>query len=251
MSVEVQTSPFRNLDKTNRIAAEAAAAMRVKPVALPLDTIASYADENKYKLEIEGVAPTRVQQSILGTLPQLAPPLVTPSDVELDREAFARIEAARNDRTELYKLDVENISRERKEVKNHHIDLDHVKEEIESGGKWRDIANKVKQVFMGIAASLGLITIGLTAATVGISSILMILPAVASLMAASAGVVEKIFEIEMDKKIGKAQESKELISLSQKKISQSFDGLHDVMNQAQDLWKMNFDLIRNRIFKFS
>lgn len=251
MSVEVQTLPFRNLDKNNRIAAEAVASMLVKPIALPLDTISSYADENKNALEFTGVAPVRVQQSILGAQPKLAPPLVTPSDVELDRDAFARIEASRNDRAELYKLDVENIRHERKAIKDLHVDLDHVKEEIESGSKWRDIANKVKQVFMGIAACLGLITIGLTAATAGISSILMILPAVASLMAATAGVVEKIFEIEMDKKMGKARESKELISLCQKKISQFFDGLHDVMNQAQDLWKMNFELIKNRIFKFS
>lgn len=250
MSLEIQASQPRKIDHHDRFAAEAMAMIMHRAVALPQDTISSYTDEDKNELELKGVAPTRVQQSILGTQPQLTPPLVSPSDHHLDREFLDSLSTSREHHADLFKVTTKEVSLHRANNKKLHADHDVIKDQIESQQKSSSIANLIKKISGLFATLFGVGSVGLSIATAGIAAPLMVLPAVAGLFSAVSGATQKIFEIELDKQMGKAREHKELISLNQKKVAELIEGNQATMHQAHDLWKTAMALLRTRNIRF-
>lgn len=248
MSVEIQAIRPRKTE--NRLAAEALATIMHKPVALPQDTIAPFSDEDQNELEFKGIAPTRVQQSILGSQPQLAPPLVTPSDEKLDREFLETLTASREGHADLFKLTTSEVSLHRKYNKSMHEDYELLQDKIESEKKSISIASLIKKISGLFATLFGIGSVGLTIATVGLTAPLLVLPAVVGLFSAVSASTQKIFEIELDKKTGKAQENKQLISLNQKMVTELIEGNQSSMRQAHDLWKTSMALLRTRNIRF-
>lgn len=248
MSVEIQAIRPRKTD--NRFAAEATAMILHKPVALPQDTITAYSDEDNLQLELTGIAPTRVQQSILGTQPKLAPPLVTPSDEALDREFLETLTTSRAHHAELFKVTTNEVALHRKHNKALHEDQELIKDQIESQQKSSSIASLIKKISGLFATLFGIGTVGLTIATAGVAAPLMALPAIAGLFSAVSASTQKIFEIEMEKKNGKAAEHKQLITLNQKKIAEVMDDMQSTTRQAHDLWKTAMALLRTRNIRF-
>jgi hypothetical protein len=250
MSLEIQALQPRKTDHHNRFAAEALATIMHKPVALPQDTISAYDDENINELEIKGVAPTRVQQSILGTQPHLTPPLVNPSDHHLDREFLDSLSTSRDHHADLFRVTTKEVSLQRANNKKLHADHDAIKDQIESQQKSSTIASLIKKISGLFATLFGIGSIGLSIATAGIAAPLLVLPAVAGLFSAVSGATQKIFEIELDMHIGKSREHKELISLNQKKIAELMQDNQATMHQAHDLWKTAMALLRTRNIRF-
>lgn len=250
MSVEIQAIQPRKIEPHKRFAEEALQAIPLKPIALPKDTIVSYSDEDRNELEFKGVAPARVQQSILGTLPMLTPPLVTPSDEALDRAILATLETSREHHAALFKVTTSEVSIHRKTTKNLHEDHESIKDQIESQQKASSIASIIKKVSGLFATLFGIGSMGLTIATAGVAAPLLVLPAVAGLFTAVSGSVQKIFEIEMEKKNGLAKERKEHISLNQKKVAELIEGNQATMHQAHDLWKTAMALLKASNVRF-